>query len=124
MLRVRAMQRQAAGDRKPLSVAQAGRRPDRPQPSWAQRRRGGLDCETPLLNGLPEWMDEQDGGRTYSGGAGRVKLKEADMPVGSADTWPSVILRNTMDRIRSWSHVNSSPAGPAGRAGRPATRPM
>lgn len=107
-LRVRGMQRQAAGD--PAAFARllkAGLAAVR-----TARNRGGLqsvdvalDSEFTLLSGLPEWLDRLDGRPDLVRQVLAVLDRhEAQMPTGAEDVFwaEQIILRNTMDRVGSW----------------------
>jgi hypothetical protein len=107
-LRVRAAQRQAAGDPDTFPrLLKAGLAATR-----TGRNRGGLyaadvalDTEYVLLSGLPEWLDRLEGRPDLLRQTLAVLDRhEAEMPVGTADTFwaEQVILRNTMDRVGSW----------------------
>jgi hypothetical protein len=107
-LRVRAAQRQAAGEPDALPrLLKAGLAATR-----TTRNRGGLyaadvalDSEYVLLSGLPEWLDRLDGRPDLLRQTLTVLDRhEAEMPVGTTDTFwaEQVILRNTMDRVGSW----------------------
>jgi hypothetical protein len=107
-LRVRGMQRQAAGDPDVFpALLRAGLAAAR-----TARNRGGFqsveiahECERWLLFGIPYWLAHLDGRpdllRTVLAELGR---HETEMPVGAKDAFwaEQVMLRNTMDRLGSW----------------------
>jgi hypothetical protein len=107
-LRVRAMQRQAAGDSDAFPrLLKAGLAAVR-----TARYRGGLqsvdvalDSEFTLLSGLPEWLDRLDGRPDLVREVLTVLDRhEAQMATGSEDVFwaEQIILRNTMERVGSW----------------------
>lgn len=108
VLRVRAMQRQAAGEPEAFPrLLRAGLTAVRTARNGAgiQAADAALNCERILLAGLPDWLDEQDGRPDL---VRRVLTEldrhEAHMPTGTTDIFwaEQLILRYTMDRVGTW----------------------